>query len=502
VLHLLVALVVLILSLSATAEAAPEHAEIAFVSGDRIWSSRADGNDRRLLVAPAGPRERLAQPAWSPDGSKLAYVSVTGDDRAQLILLDDAGARPLTPLRRGVSDDSPSWSPDGTALAFSRFTARGERYRTSILVRDLATGAERVLVTMRLRGWLNSVAEPSWSPDGATIAYTHSRLDRNVDFRHTIRTIPAAGGDSRELMRDARSAAWSPDGRRLAFASIRDRNGKRCNSHECWYAGELYTAAADGTGLVRLTRNEGDDRAPVWSPDGARILFASDRNLPENDSSEVYSVAADGTCLTWLTNGTPASSGPAWRPGSGTRYDPGSCDPGSRAPLVDPPAPPPLRGRLWLGTGYRGLLLSDVQGSLLAYDDCERFDVRDCPQTVQLITKPACRETEFRFVTRGYRLFRRRGALVAYYSPLAGVKVFSGHTVTTIWLGRANGLSAVNRVIDDLRPVGASRPPGRLPPPRIPRGLAKRLEEPALGRREARLRRALRAFGPYRVTSC
>jgi Tol biopolymer transport system component len=66
-----------------------------------------------------------------------------GEEQSQLRIL---GRAAVTPLRKGVSDASPAWSPDGTALAFSRYTVKGERYRSSIVVRDLATGAERVLV--------------------------------------------------------------------------------------------------------------------------------------------------------------------------------------------------------------------------------------------------------------------------------------------------------------------------------------------------------------------
>jgi dipeptidyl aminopeptidase/acylaminoacyl peptidase len=516
-------------SLTGPAQAAPEHAEIAFESAGRILSSRADGSERRLLIAPGRAREGLAQPVWSPDGSRLAYVSFIEDtERAHLMLLDAAGIREITPLRKGVADQSPTWSPDGTTLAFSRFTETRTDLRSRIITRRLASGAERVLVSRSTGARLSAVGTPSWSPDGATIAYTHSKLDRRAYFRPDIRTVAADGGASRRLIRDAQSPAWSPDGRRLAFASVRDRNGSRCGSDECSYAGELYTAAADGSALTRLTVNEGDDAVPAWSPDGSRILFTSDRSLPEADSYEVYSVGADGGCLTWLTNGTPASFAATWRPGSGTRYDPGSCDPGLRAALVDAPTLPSLRGGLWLGTRYRGLLLSGVERmgrhTLVAYDDCELFDPGACPQTVQLTREAACSTFAFRGLTNNaYRFLRRRGAIVSFYGSEASVRVLSGHAVTTIDLARGNRLPQIYRVLRSLRPFDALRPPRRLPAPRVPRALARRLESTAqtyrrygiieraarvLGIRRShlrgrlRLRRALRSFGRYRFSSC
>jgi WD40 repeat protein len=391
-------------------------------------------------------------------------------------------------------------------------------------------------VTTRADARLSSVAEPSWSPDGTAIAYTHSRLDRRYYFRPVIRTVAAEGGASRLLIRDAQSPAWSPDGRRLAFASVRDRNGSRCGSDECWYAGELYTAAADGSALTRLTANEGDDAAPAWSPDGSRILFTSDRNLPDGDSDEVYSVAADGGCLTWLTNGVPASGSATWRRGSGDRYDPGSCDPASRSALVDAPMPPALRGGLWLGARYRGLLLSRVERTgrrhYLSYRDCELFDPRACPQTVDIVSEAACRIGPFRGLTdiayrflpgNAHRFLRRRGAIVSFAGSEAGVRLLSGHAVTTINLARGNRLRDIHRVMRGLRPFDSPRPARRLAPPRVPHRLARMLESTAqaygrhrtiertarmLGidrydlRRRLRLRRMLLSFGPYRFSAC
>jgi Tol biopolymer transport system component len=82
--------------------------------------------------------------------------------------------------------------------------------------------------------------------------------------------------------------AWSPDGTRLAFVSLRDFNV------------EIYVANADGSGETRLTDDPALNRGPAWSPDATRIAFESFRE----GKSEVYVVNADGSGLTPLTNGS------------------------------------------------------------------------------------------------------------------------------------------------------------------------------------------------------
>lgn len=496
-------LLIVFLALAAPAYATP--AEIAFSGAEGIASARADGSDRRVLVA----GKTIGQPAWSPDGKTLAYVD---DDRIVI------GGAPATTPPKGAGDNSPTWSPSGAEIAYSRFIEESESsYRSQIIIRVVATGAERVLLSQKLDERFTSIAGAAWSPDGATIAYSRSRLNRRYYFDQDTFVIPAAGGTPRLLVRDAHSLVWSPDGTRIAYAGIRDHNGSRCGSDECSWAAELYVAASDGSAAKRLTRGEGDELAPAWSPDGSRLLFSSDQNVPDSDSYEVYSIAPDGSCFTWLTNGTPSSVSATWRPGSGDSFDPGSCDPNTRAPSLGVTSPRPFTGGLWLGVRYRGLLLAGADKNSLDYGDCERFAERECPPTIYLGAKSVCANSAYRGLMSGsYSFVRHKGAVYTQARGDSLLQLLSGDAIMTIG---TDDTKRARDIVDDLRPLDAGKAPSRLPAPRVPRAIARRLETTArtverLGADGAaralklerfkvegrlRLRAALR---PYRYASC
>jgi Tol biopolymer transport system component len=195
-------------------------------------------------------------------------------------------------------DGDPTWSPDGRKLAFES-TRDGN---SDIYVIGVDGSDETRLTTDRAFD-----ADPAWSPDGTRIAFTSTR-----DGNKEIYGMNADGSNPRRLTNDGgavanidadavdQDPAWSPDGRRIAFESNRDRNY------------EIYVVNADGSGLERLTNHPAQDALPAWSPDGTRIAFRSDRGGKEN--VDIWTMRPDGHGLVHVTHRSGLESLPSWQP--------------------------------------------------------------------------------------------------------------------------------------------------------------------------------------------
>ena len=122
----------------------------------------------------------------------------------------------------------------------------------------------------------------------------------NVADGGVVAVAPTPAPATRLTFNDAFDSGpdWSPDSRRIAFASERDGNF------------EVYAMNADGSGVTRLTYNDAYDSWPAWSPDGRHIAFDSDRD----GNPEVYVMNADGSGVTRLTYNLAADGTPAWSP--------------------------------------------------------------------------------------------------------------------------------------------------------------------------------------------
>jgi Tol biopolymer transport system component len=267
--------------------------DLLFVSsrdGDyAVYGMTADGGDQHRLTeergdasTPAGLQYQV-DPAWSPDGQRIAFASAReGSFDIYVMNADGSGSKRLT----STSDDDrqPSWSPDGKRIVFAR-SADGSHIW---VINADGSGAKRVTDD------LAPELEPAWSPDGSTIAY--ARRTPGTEIRE-IWLADADGGNRRTLTKQgAESAdpAWSPDGSLVAFSA--NPGGSSFG---------IFTTGVDGQGLHHVVVGPDDAVEPAFSPDGQSIAYYADGAITVRD--------AEGNEVE-LTNPADNSSSPAWKP--------------------------------------------------------------------------------------------------------------------------------------------------------------------------------------------
>jgi eukaryotic-like serine/threonine-protein kinase len=251
----------------------------------RIFRMNGDGTDRRPLTD--GSSNDI-QPALSPDGSRIAFVSTR--DGTQHIYTMRADGTDLRRVTSGSSNNhSPAWRPDGAELVFV-----SDRDGKDHLWVVPATGGEPRQLTRGPQTDGNS----SWSPDGATIAY---HADQGGGVQH-IYVLDVGGGTPKPLTTGSGRnimPAWSPDGRQIAFVSYGEGGGNQ------W---DIYVMNADGSNRRRLTDSFFNQK-PSWSPDGKQILFHSNR---EGGQQQVFVVPATGGTPKRLTEGPAINQNASW----------------------------------------------------------------------------------------------------------------------------------------------------------------------------------------------
>jgi len=213
-----------------------DHRLIAYSRGSppHIWLMDADGSHQRRLRLWARPGERLLEPAWSPDGRRLAVSAWTG--RTFGIFVYDIASGKRRPLLRALGGTEPAWSPDGTRIAFSAWT-----YDDGVQVYISSVDGRRWRQLTRCVP--GECASPSWSPNGRRIAYSCTG---------GVCVTPAAGARPRIVTRAGGNPAWSPDGRWIALAGG---------------YGDIYVVRPDGTGLHRVAKRSSDQTRINLDPD-------------------------------------------------------------------------------------------------------------------------------------------------------------------------------------------------------------------------------------------
>jgi Tol biopolymer transport system component len=297
------------------------------------------GKQRRFLRSKLSETKRVVpspfySPAWSGDGSLIAFSGYPGGEGAKPRIFvangDGSGVRPLSGTARGTN---PVFSPDGHTLAFARSRSRfgqSTYFSTTTWIVDLQTGESRRLT--RWRSGLENVPG-SFSPDGSSLLLT--KRDSNLEGPRVV-LLNLGSGESREVLSYATEPALSPDGSRIAFTGYLHPDLVEAEEDQDYLATELYVARADGSQVRRLSRSDDViESSPSWDPSGQRIAYVQVRAdtsfVPElgllfPTGNALMQVNADGSCRKKiLSQPRVAFYGAAWQPGPGREAGPIAC---------------------------------------------------------------------------------------------------------------------------------------------------------------------------------
>jgi dipeptidyl aminopeptidase/acylaminoacyl peptidase len=283
---------ILSLKRAGSPEISPDGRWVAYTVRETNWDENAYETEIWLADATTGASRQLTNakkssqsPAWSPDGSTLAFTS-DRTDKAQIYLISPQGgeADALTSVEDGVSGGF-AWSPDGKTLAYTATEAksttvkdRDKKYGEFLVVEqdyrmrhlftiDVATRATRTLTS----GSFN-VGSFSWSPDGRSIAFDHRVNPALANSGSAdISIVTVADASIRKLVTQEgpdSHPVWSPDGSRIAFETA-------MANPAFFYTNSLIATvpASGGTPTVLSSAFDEDPSIVAWKPNG--LLFAA-----------------------------------------------------------------------------------------------------------------------------------------------------------------------------------------------------------------------------------
>jgi Tol biopolymer transport system component len=283
----------------------PDGKVVAYVSdtkdGSKIFARQIDGGRANLVTSELAGDQQM--PRWSPDGSRLSFVA----QDAIYVIPALTGGSPKRTIEGGLTHD---WSRDGRYIAFAR---------SGLWLHSMTDGSERQLVEggqASVSG--ESIHSPAWSPDGRFISFVNGNPPRFFNLSATsIRTVPVAGGRVVRLSDSTHvnlSPVWTPDGKSVLYLSTRQnardvyQQRVRADGTPIGAPTRVTTSlgsygislSADGTRMAYdVVRNNTNIWTVTIPPNGAATMSAAQQVTRENQHIESMALSNDGQWLTY-----------------------------------------------------------------------------------------------------------------------------------------------------------------------------------------------------------
>jgi len=269
-----------------------------------LLSSSALAQTTRLI------NTRDMYPGVSPDGKLVVFQSNrSGSNQLFIMDLEDGRLRQLTDFPGGA--ETPAFSPDGRSIVFDVYV--GEDNNDVFTIRPDGSGLRQLTDSPGYDG------HPHWSADGKRIVFNSDRTSPDPsagwsDRWHEIFSMKADGSDVRQHTRCqavCTYGSFSPDGSKVIYRKVVNTPGFNWELGSIGKNSEIFMADLDGANEVNLSANAAFDGWPAFSPDGRRIAFASNRSGPAR-TGQIWLMDSDGGALRQLSQGPWSHAQPAW----------------------------------------------------------------------------------------------------------------------------------------------------------------------------------------------